>query len=267
MYKIGGKVGMVTGGASGIGALTARELLKAGLRGVTILDVNEDAGLKLVDKLNKEFGKGKAIFIYADVSVRKQFDDAFKKTIDVFGNLDILVNNAAVRREGDWEKHIAVNLTGTVNGTILAYDHYLPLYKSGDEAVILNISSIAGLYSYPAVPIYAATKSGIIGLTRSLGSDIHYKQTKIKVIAVCPGYTRTAGIIRNEDDFLGSTFFDIFKDSNKDAPVAQPPIAVSKGIVEIVKKGGGGSVWIVEGSKLPYEMDLPKNNEISSKVT
>ncbi|KAK5642056.1 hypothetical protein RI129_008223 [Pyrocoelia pectoralis] len=254
MYTIEGKVGLITGGASGIGAVIAKEFLQSGLKGITILDINKEAGLQVVEELNKEFGSGKAIFVNADISDRKQFEDGFKKTVDTFHSLDIVVNNAAAKGEANWEKHIAVNLTGTVNGTILAMEHYLPKYKSADEAIIINISSLAGLYGYPATPIYAASKSGVIALSRSLGCDLHFNRTKVKVIAVCPGYTSTTVMEIGSEDLLGPAYFEVLKGLLKFAPVAQPATAVSKAVVEIIGKGNSGSVWIVADNKPPHEV-------------
>lgn len=258
MFKFEGKVGLVTGGASGIGAVIVKELLKAGLKGVAVLDISEDLGLQLVDQLNDEFGTGRAIFLNVDVSDRKQFDDAFISTINIFGGIDIVINNASSGTEIDWEKHIGVNLTGTVNGTILAFDRYLPKYKSDNEAVIVNMASLAGLYGYPATPVYAATKSGIIELTRSLGHDLHYNRTKIKVIAVCPGYTGTTLRGMNEKNFLGPQYYEILKETLTVDPVFQPPTAVSKGVIEIINKASSGSVWMIKESKPPYQVELLK---------
>uniref|UniRef100_A0A1Y1MT05 Uncharacterized protein n=1 Tax=Photinus pyralis TaxID=7054 RepID=A0A1Y1MT05_PHOPY len=112
MFKIAGKVGLITGGATGIGAAIARNLLEAGLKGIAIVDINERDGLESVSKLNEEFGKSSSVFIRADVSVREQLDDAFKKTVKTFNNLDIVVNNAGRLEDSEWEATIGINLVG-----------------------------------------------------------------------------------------------------------------------------------------------------------
>lgn len=261
MYTVLGKVALITGASNGIGAAIAREFLEAGLKGVSNLDINEEAGLQLTKELNDKFGKGRAIFIKTDVSDRRQFEDAFKKTVDEFRQLDIVINNAAAKGEANWERNIAVNLTGVLNGTILAYEHYFPQYRSKDEAVIINIASLAGLYRYPPAPVYVASKSGVVGFTRSLGSKPHYERTKIKVIAVCPGYTSTAIRGIKEEDMLGPPYFKIHKQMLEVATPAQPVTAVSNAVIEVIKKGTSGSVWIAEGNQPPFEVKFAFNRQ------
>ncbi|KAK5640404.1 hypothetical protein RI129_011215 [Pyrocoelia pectoralis] len=265
MFDISGKIGLITGGSKGIGLGIAKAFLESGLRGVLILARNEEIGVRVAGELNREFGEGKAIFIKADVSDKNQFDDAFKKTVDVFKNIDIVVNNATEVSDADWERSIAVHLIGTITGTMLAYEQYIPKYSSDQNGgVIINISSEAGLYGFPATPIYSAAKSGINELTRSLGSDYHYKRTKIKVIAVCPGYTDTdATSVMKEQNFIGRAYFEFCTNSSQFFPSAQPTSAVGKAVVEVVSGGRSGSVWIAERSEPPYEVKLleKKQNE------
>ncbi|KAB0796093.1 hypothetical protein PPYR_10154 [Photinus pyralis] len=255
MFKIAGKVGLITGGATGIGAAIARNLLEAGLKGIAIVDINERDGLESVSKLNEEFGKSSSVFIRADVSVREQLDDAFKKTVKTFNNLDIVVNNAGRLEDSEWEATIGINLVGTVNGTILAYEHYLPTYKSDDETVIVNISSMAALHRYPLAPIYASAKAGIIALTRSLGCGPHYKRTKIKTLAICPGITSTAILDVKEDHFLGPAYFRMYQDLLRSSP-PQPISAVSNAVIKVIKEGRSGSLWAVEHSREPVELNF-----------
>ncbi|KAB0796089.1 hypothetical protein PPYR_10150 [Photinus pyralis] len=260
MFVIEGKVALITGASSGIGAAIAKGLLQAGAKGTSILDINESLGLQVTEELNKEFGKGKAVFVKTDVSDRRQFEDAFKKTVDVFNQLDIVVNNAAVIDEKNWEKNIAINLIGFVNGTILGYEHFLPKYKSSDEGVIINIASMAGLYPYPPLPIYSTAKSGIIGLTRSLGFQKHYQRTQIKVIAVCPGSTSTNNRRIKEEDLLGNAYYKIQEEILKLTPPPQAAATVSKAVVDITKGGSSGSVWIVDQNQPPYEVSFLRKN-------
>lgn len=80
---------------------------------------------------------------------------------------------------------------GTVYGTLLAMEEYIPKYKTGDEGVIVNLSSTAGLDPFPMIPVYTGTKFAVQGLSRSFGSEAHYKRTKVRVLALCPGATDT----------------------------------------------------------------------------
>lgn len=83
---------------------------------------------------------------------------------------------------------------------VLGVNEYLPKCKQGSEAVILNVASIAAVIFIPQLPIYTGTKCGVIGLTKAWAQDIIYQQTKIKVVAVCPGRTTTP--IQNKVDAL-----------------------------------------------------------------
>lgn len=80
---------------------------------------------------------------------------------------------------------------GTVYGTLLGMEEYIPKYRSGNEGVIVNISSIAGLDSYCSIPVYTGTKFAVQGISRSFGDKHHYERTKVKVITICPGVTKT----------------------------------------------------------------------------
>lgn len=86
---------------------------------------------------------------------------------------------------------------GTVYGCILAWD-YLPKYRSGNEGVVVNIASITGLTGFMSIPVYAATKHAIVGLSKSMGVQQHYDRSKIRVVTICPGVTDTPLI----SDFL-----------------------------------------------------------------
>ncbi|KAK5646391.1 hypothetical protein RI129_004855 [Pyrocoelia pectoralis] len=262
MFDVSGKIGLITGGTQGIGAAIAKEFLQAGLRGIAILARTEGKGLQVVKDLNEEFGDGKAIFIQTDVADKKQFDDAFKRTIEVFKNIDIVVNNAVVDSGRNWEKYIAVNLTGPITGTFLAFENYIPKYRTGQEGVIINISSVAGLYGNAGAPHYAASKAGVIELSRSIGNDIHYNRVKVKVIAICPGYTDTPGVLVTEENYLGAPYFKAYQDRVKDLR-PQPSTTVSKAVVDVIKKGRNGSVWIVMDNQPPYEVRLEINKVIN----
>uniref|UniRef100_A0A1Y1LQB1 Uncharacterized protein n=1 Tax=Photinus pyralis TaxID=7054 RepID=A0A1Y1LQB1_PHOPY len=110
MFNVAEKVALVTGGAHGIGLAIVRELLHNGVKGVAILDVNEALGQEALQQIRNEFGDGKARFLRVDVSSRQEFGEAFRKAVDIFKQLDIVVNNAGILNDLDWEKEIGVNL-------------------------------------------------------------------------------------------------------------------------------------------------------------
>ncbi|KAB0796296.1 hypothetical protein PPYR_10357 [Photinus pyralis] len=266
MFTISGKVGLVTGGTQGIGAAISKELLRAGLRGIAIIGRSEDKGARMVKELIEEFGTNRAIFIKADVSIKEQFHEAFKKSVETFKNIDIVVNNAMIST-AEWCTSIAVNLTGMITGTVLAYENYLPMYATDHKGVVINISSPAGLYGAAHSPHYAAAKSGGIALTLSMGCDLHYNRTGIKVIAVCPGYTGTPARVPDKEHFLGPAYFEALNQVLSNLRDPQPCSVVGKAVVDIIRKGRSGSIWIVDESKPPYEVKLQVVREDPTQST
>ncbi|KAK5649660.1 hypothetical protein RI129_000689 [Pyrocoelia pectoralis] len=258
MFSVSGKVAIVTGGAQGIGLAIVKELLQNDAKGIAILDIKADLGERVVEEINNEFGIGKAIFLNVDVRHRNEVECAMKKTVAHFKHLDIVVNNAGIFNDIEWEKSIEVNLTGTSNGTVLAFKHYLPSHKSGNEGVILNIASIAAVPpSFPYLPIYSATKSGVVSLTRSLGHSAHYQRNKVRIMALCPNYTTTEMAPPEQNRYMMPEFFNFQTQLNLESPpVWQQPEHVAKAAVEIMEKGKTGSVWISEYSNAPYEIEM-----------
>ncbi|XP_074025934.1 15-hydroxyprostaglandin dehydrogenase [NAD(+)] isoform X1 [Leptinotarsa decemlineata] len=219
VFEIKGKVALITGGASGLGLSHAKELLRNGLKGVTLADVNENFGKTALDEIEKEFGKERAIFVKTDVTVREDFENAFEKTVEHFKNVDILVNNAGIFNDAIWEKEIAINLNGTIHGVILGLENFLKNHKQDSEAVILNTSSIAGVAGLDLFPIYSATKFAVSGITKSWGLPFHYNRSHVRVVCICPGSTNTP--IFQDDSSL------LFKEYAKILPIPIETVGLS----------------------------------------
>uniref|UniRef100_A0A1Y1N6G0 15-hydroxyprostaglandin dehydrogenase [NAD(+)] n=1 Tax=Photinus pyralis TaxID=7054 RepID=A0A1Y1N6G0_PHOPY len=257
MFDVTGKVALVTGGVRGIGLSIVKELLRNGAKAVAILDINNVSGEKVVREIHDEFGDGKAMFLKVDVKSRAQMEDAFRKTIATFANLDIVVNNAGVCLDLNWEEEIGVNLVGTTNGTVLAFEKYLPNSRSGHEGVILNMSSIGSFTLYPVIPIYGATKSGVAHLTRTFGQEVHYERKKVRVIALCPNRTDTEMVVWNDAAFLNPEYAELQRQIDMDEqPVGQSADHVAKAAVRMIREGKNGSLWAIEDSKPPYEVEI-----------
>uniref|UniRef100_A0A6P8QNQ3 15-hydroxyprostaglandin dehydrogenase [NAD(+)] n=1 Tax=Geotrypetes seraphini TaxID=260995 RepID=A0A6P8QNQ3_GEOSA len=144
--EVEGKVALVTGAAQGIGKAIIRELLENGAS-VSLIDIAVEKGEEYKTLLDEEFGEGKAIFIVCDVTNQDQLTDAFQQTVDHFGKLNIVVNNAGINNEKNWEKTINVNLNGMIRGTYLALKH-MRKDEGGEGGLIVNMSSLAGLILY-----------------------------------------------------------------------------------------------------------------------
>jgi len=177
---------LITGGASGIGAATAKRFLEEGSR-VLVLDRDEIACRKIQRGLPGLDG-----VILADISIPGQVESGFNQLDQMWGGLDVLINNAGVSIRHafmditiqEWQQVLAINLFGLFYVAQQAAGRML---KAG-SGVILNMGSTNGLAGYPYYADYNASKAGVIELTRSMALEL---SPTIRVVAVCPGYVLT----------------------------------------------------------------------------
>ncbi len=178
---------LVTGAASGIGAGIARKFASEG-HAVALFDVDGPG----VERMAKSLGaESNNLALHGDVTHAGDAERSVNATIERFGSLDVLINNAGIELDGTavtlpvehWDRLMNVNL----RGAFLMSKFAIPVMKPG--SAIVNISSVHAFVAYPGCAAYDASKAGLIGLTRAMALD--HGSVGIRVNAVCPGYIET----------------------------------------------------------------------------
>ena len=191
------KYGIVTGAAQGLGRESALALAREGAA-VVCVDVNRDPNQQTADMINE--AGGRAIALRADVSVVEDIDRAIDACRSEFGGFNYIHNNAGIQLEkalhetsiSEWQGIVDINLTGVFIGCRQA----VRAMKDTGGGSIVNTASALSLSADPYLPAYTATKHGVLGLTRSIGTDPDYAQAGIRCNCICPGDMATPMILQ-----------------------------------------------------------------------
>ena len=199
-----GKVAIVTGSSRGIGKAAAIALAEQGGKVVVNYASSSHAAQEVVSEIIA--AGGEAIAIQADVSQAPQVDVLIKDTMEQYGRIDVLVNNAGITRDTlllrmkpeDWQAVIDLNLTGVFLCT-RAVSKIMLKQRSGR---IINISSVAGLIGNPGQANYSAAKAGVIGFTKTVAKELAPRGVTANVVA--PGFIATdmTGNLKNTEEIL-----------------------------------------------------------------
>jgi len=199
MKNFGGKVAVITGGASGLGLAMARRFAREGVK-LVLADVQQDA----LDRAVAEFEAAgvPVIGVKCDVSKAADVEALKDAALAAFGAVNILCNNAGVAPGGlawestlaDWEWCLGVNVYGVIHGL----RSFVPvMLAQGDECHIVNTASVAGLLSPPGMAIYTVSKHSVVTLTECLHQDLVTRTDLVRASVLCPAYVPT-GIADSE---------------------------------------------------------------------
>lgn len=203
--RLKGKVAVVTGAAMGIGKGIAKVFAQEGAR-IALVDMNEVEGSRTEQEINSMGGE--AYFVKADVANEEEVKEMTQAVVNRFGLIHILVNNAGIgvyksvleTSSEEWDRCLNVNL----KGVFLCSKYLIPYIKRAGGGAIVNIASVHAVATVARTAPYAASKGGVLALTRNMAID--YAKDNIRVNAICPGWVYTPlieGIFRASGDPQG----------------------------------------------------------------
>jgi NAD(P)-dependent dehydrogenase (short-subunit alcohol dehydrogenase family) len=207
MGQVQGKVALVTGGASGIGAACSATLAREGAK-VVVTDIDDALGKQTVSKIQD--AGGEAVYLHQDVTDETRWKEIVSETEKRYGGLNILVSNAGIgvgaasivdMTLADWRRQTAINL----DGVFLSVKYSLPVMRRSGGGSIVMMSSIAGLRGSPILAGYCATKGGVRLFAKSIAMECAQAGDNIRVNSVHPGIIDTPiwGKIPNGGGQLG----------------------------------------------------------------
>jgi NAD(P)-dependent dehydrogenase (short-subunit alcohol dehydrogenase family) len=245
MKEFKGKVAVITGAASGIGRALADRAVQEGMKAV-LADVEAEALAKTEASLKASGAT--VLAVQTDVSQARDVAALAQKTLEVFGAVHLLCNNAGVGTEAavwestleEWEWVIGVNLWGVIHG-VRAF--VPPMLAQDTECHIVNTASMAGLISGPGLGAYKVTKHAVVSLSETLYHELAERGAKVSVSVLCPGFvnTRITESARNRPGHLspkapvGAASGARWEAIRKLVPTGIPPVQVADAVFAAVR--------------------------------
>jgi NAD(P)-dependent dehydrogenase (short-subunit alcohol dehydrogenase family) len=252
MGSLAGKRALITGGASGIGRVTALLFAREGAA-VSVVDLDKAGGQAVAQMIVDEGGQ--AISLRCDVTQARDCQRAVQQTVDELGSLDILFNNAGIIRratvletsEEEWDRVMAVN----VKSVFLLSQCAIPVMARAGGGVVINMASGWGLVGGRKAAAYCASKGAVVLLTKAMALD--HGQQNIRVNCICPGDTDTP-MLRNEarqlgeseDDFLAEAAQRPLQRIGRPEDIAQAVLYLASDVSSFVT----GTALVVDGGGL-----------------
>ncbi len=211
MKDLAGKVAVVTGGASGIGAATARRFAEEGMS-IVLADIDESAMATVTETIGADTGVD-VLAVRTDVSKADQVEALADDALERFGAVHVVFNNAGVgiceslwnTSIADWEFLLGVNVWGVIHGIRT----FVPIMrKQNQPAHLINTASLAGLGTVPTLGAYCATKHAVIGMTEALHAELALLESPVKVSVLCPSFTKTP-LFRNSQRLRPGEVLDL----------------------------------------------------------
>ena len=255
MGRLANRVALVSGGASGIGKASAVRLAEEGAK-VVVADIDAELGQQTVGAIQDN--SGAATFMRLDVTNESQWQECVAATVDVYGGLNILVNNAGIAVGGsiltmtleDWQRQQAINL----DGVFLGVKYAIPAMIESGNGSVINISSVAGIKGSANLAAYNATKGGVRLFTKGVARECSANRWPVRVNSVHPGVIETPIWDKMNPELLeaGMNTMDLESMAEQVVPTGQlgKPLDIANGVVFLASDESSymtGTELIIDG--------------------
>ena len=255
MGRLAGRVALVSGGASGIGKASAMRLAEEGAK-VVVADIDAELGQQTVSAIQDNAGT--ANFMQLDVTSESQWQECVAATVNVYGGLNILVNNAGIAVGGsiltmtleDWQRQQAINL----DGVFLGVKYAIPAMIESGNGSVINISSVAGIKGSANLAAYNATKGGVRLFTKGVARECSASRWPVRVNSVHPGVIETPIWDKMNPELLdtGMNTMDLESMAEQVVPTGQlgKPLDIANGVVFLASDESSymtGTELIIDG--------------------